>query len=273
VSGAAARLAAMMRNEADPANRYRVRTVLEYLDIQRGDRVLDCGCGLGWLLAVVSSLYECRVEGLDVDRDRLMRAHREVPPHVRLILGDVTALPFAASSFNKVILSEVLEHLADDVAALREVWRVTSPGGVVAITVPNRRYPWLWDPVNRLRELMGAPPIRRGFFGGIWTNHQRLYARDELVDLVRRTGFVVDDVREFTHYCLPFAHNLVYGLGKALVESGALASADRFRYADRSGWTPAAWAVGLVNLVDRLNTYPAPPGLTTVGVSVKARRI
>jgi len=267
-----AKLDRMLRNEADLAAKHRVKVVLEYLEIRPQDLILDCGCGLGWFLKVIGELTSCRLVGLDIDRTRLGRARREVGGRAELVTGDAVALPFGDRTFDKVILSEVLEHLPDDLGALREVWRVLRPGGVVAITVPNHDYPFLWDPINWVRERLGLPPIRRGLFGGLWTDHLRLYYRPELIDLVKQAGFIVEDVRQLVHYCFPFAHNLVYGIGKPLVEKGLLAHADRFRYNERPRIDPVALGRWIFNLIDRLNHPISDEGKSTVCLAVKARK-
>jgi SAM-dependent methyltransferase len=274
VSAEAALLDRMLRNEADMAAARRVRTVLEYLDIQPGDRVLDCGCGLGWFLRVVEEVRPCRLSGVDSDLPRLASARRELSPRTGVAAGDVTRLPYADATFDKIILSEVLEHLPDDRAGLREVRRILKPGGLVAITVPNRDYPMLWDPVNRGRERLGLRPIREGFFGGIWTHHVRLYRREELVALVEGTDFAIEDVRQFVHHCFPFAHNLVYGLGMRLVESGLLKEEDRFRWDRRkSAWHPLELARRLFRAIDARNDPVSDEGRSTVILAVKARRM
>ena len=269
-----AELARMLRNEADVAARRRVRVVLEYLDIRPGDRVLDCGCGLGWITHVIRKLVPCRLAATDFDIERLRTARREVEADVSIAASDIYRLPYPDNLFDQVVLSEVLEHVPDDSAALREVCRVVRPGGTIAITVPNHDYPFLWDPINWTRERLGLQPIREGFFGGLWTNHVRLYRREQIVSLVRRANLEVEDVRQFVHYCFPFAHNLVYGLGMRLVESGLLAEADRFRYEDNSGsaWSPLNMGRRIFNAIDRRNDDVSDEGRTTVIVSVKARK-
>jgi len=57
---------------------------------------------------------------------------------VRGVQGDATRLPFADGSFDRIIASEVLEHLPDDGAAIAELVRVLRPGGSLAVTVPRR---------------------------------------------------------------------------------------------------------------------------------------
>lgn len=61
-----------------------------------------------------------------------------------VVAGDVTALPFADGSFDRVVASQVLEHLEDPVAALREWARVLAPGGVLLVAVPDARKKDVW---------------------------------------------------------------------------------------------------------------------------------
>jgi SAM-dependent methyltransferase len=267
------KLERMLRNEADMAAARRVRVVLEYLDVQPGERVLDCGCGLGWMTHVTRELHDCRLAATDYDVPRLTTTRREVAADVSVAASDVLRLPYPDDAFDKVILSEVLEHIVDDSAALREVRRVVKPGGVVAITVPNHDYPFLWDPVNWTRERLGLAPIREGFFGGLWTNHVRLYSRAAIVDLVRSCDLVPETVRQHVHSCFPFAHNLVYGLGMRLVERGIFPDADRFRYEkNASSLSPIDIGRRIFRAIDRRNDPVSDEGKATVILSVKARK-
>jgi 2-polyprenyl-6-hydroxyphenyl methylase/3-demethylubiquinone-9 3-methyltransferase len=264
----------MLRNEADMAAKRRLYTVLDYLGPRPGERVLDCGCGLGWVLKVLDELYKCVLSGVDNDLERLRYAHRQLRPSITLTTADITRLPYSDNAFDKVVLSEVLEHLPDDLAGLLEVRRVLKPDGAIAITVPNHDYPFLWDPVNWMRERLNLAPIRDGFFGGLWTNHVRLYSREEILDLLRRADLEVEDVRQLVHYCFPFAHNLVYGLGMRLVQSGLLADEDRFRYENNtaSWWNPFNLGRSVFNAIDRWNDPVSDDGKATVILTVKARK-
>ena len=268
------KLEKLLRNETDMAAKHRVSTLLDYLDVQPGDRVFDCGCGLGWTLKVIEELYDCKLSGIDNDLERLRSASKEIGPGVEVAAADVLHLPFPDAAFDKVILSEVLEHVPEDLESLLEVRRVVRPGGLIAITVPNHDYPLLWDPINWTRERLKLAPIRAGFFGGMWTNHVRLYYRQQIVDLVERANLIVEDVRQIVHYCLPFAHNLVYGVGMRLVESGLLAEADRFRYETNTGspWSPLNFGRRVFNAIDRFNNPHSEEGRTTVVLTVKARK-
>jgi SAM-dependent methyltransferase len=178
-----------------------------------------------------------------------------------------------------VILSEILEHLDDDVAGLRETYRVLKPGGVVVITVPNANYPFWWDPINRMLETLVKTHIGKGPLAGIWANHVRLYHREQLRDVVLAADFIVEEERSFTHYCFPFIHNLVYGLGKPLLESGMLPesmsiAANRITFGKNSGnlLNPINLGLAIFYFFDRRNVMNEPPGRSTVNLCIKGRK-
>jgi len=93
------------------------------------------------------------------------------------VQGDATRLPFADATFDRVIASEVLEHIPDDVAAMGELARVLRPGGTMAVTVPARlpeRVCWA------LSDEYHAPFVAGG--------HVRIYREAELREKLRRAG-------------------------------------------------------------------------------------
>ena len=269
----------LLGNEADMAYRRRTKILVDYLQLESGDRVIDIGCGMGFYLMVMGKLRELWQVGFDTDMQRLRQAQlREVPAH--LVSGKIENLPFAAESFDKVLLSEVLEHLAKDDEALAKIHRILRPGGILAISVPHADYPFLWDPISRLRSLAGLRPLREGPLVGIWTNHVRLYHPDQLVGTLEKSGFEIEILEEATHYAFPFAHFLVYGIGKPLLERNLLPrglhnAADRFSAESNKGGilNPINLGVALFRALDKLNNRPAAKRQKTfVNVLIKARR-
>lgn len=246
----------MLKTEADIAFRRRAVTVVEYLDPKPSDLILDAGCGLGFYLALLSRVSGSRLVGLEISQQRLMDAAGDEDVRAELYVGDVTRLPFEPGTFDKVILSEVIEHLPDDRAALAEARRVLKPGGVLAITVPNAGYPLLWDPLNYVRERLRLGHFRSEPWSGIWTDHQRLYSPKGLSRLVRDAGLEVTDVRLETRHSFPFAHHAVYAVGKFLVERG-LVGADGSRPAKRwSFWGEDRERSLIARAGIRLLTFP-----------------
>jgi SAM-dependent methyltransferase len=271
----------MTRNEADMAFKKRAQTIFEWVPPADDKVILDCACGRGFYLNMYRYVSRCRLVGLELEADIIRKAQRNVGhlPDLTLTRGTIYALPFPDGYFDGVILSEILEHLDDDVAGLRDVWRVLKPGGVVAITVPNARYPFWWDPINWTLERVLHTHIQRGPLAGIWANHVRLYERDELRAAVEQAGFVVEAERQFTHYSFPFIHNLVYGLGKPLLESGVMPegmanAADRTTFDQNRGslLNPVNFGIAVLNLFDRPNRIDEPLGRSTVNLAIKARK-
>jgi len=116
---------------------------LERLRVRSGEKVLDAGCGEG--RHCFGALDRgAHVVGLDLDlaslktnADHLRRRAAECSRLGALVHGNAFRLPFADGIFDKVICSEVMEHVHDYRRAARELARVTKPGGCLAVTIPT----------------------------------------------------------------------------------------------------------------------------------------
>jgi SAM-dependent methyltransferase len=117
------------------------REIVGWLDgATRARPFLDLGCGPGMLLAAASA--EGRVGiGVDVSMVWLVVAKRMVEAFggtAVLAAGFAEALPLADGSVGAVVSLDVIEHVGDQAAYLREIDRVTAPGGAIALATPNR---------------------------------------------------------------------------------------------------------------------------------------
>src|SRR5579859_2038451 len=271
----------LLRNEADMSFKKRAHTVFEWIEPADDKVILDCACGRGFYLNMIRSISQCRLAGLELDGDIVRKAYTNVGhlPHITISQANIYDQPYPDHSFDAVILSEILEHIEDDVRGLREVFRVLKPGGVVAITVPNANYPFWWDSINRTLETLFNTHIAKGPLAGLWANHVRLYTAEQLRNAVVAAGFIVEEERAFTHYSFPFIHNIVYGLGKPLLESGALPqnmakAADRtsFDANDGSLLNPVNMGLAVFNWFDRPNVMSEASGRSTVNLCIKGRK-
>jgi SAM-dependent methyltransferase len=103
----------------------------------RGRSLLDVGCGTGWFSARAAE-RGARVTSLDLGTGLLARTRARCP--TTPVAGDACRLPFAEHAFDVVVSSECIEHTLDPMAAVAEIHRVTRPGGLFLITVPNQRW-------------------------------------------------------------------------------------------------------------------------------------
>jgi SAM-dependent methyltransferase len=117
------------------------------LGVRRGDNVLDLGCGFG-RHAYEASRRGATVVAVDAGPDEVTQVRATLGAMVdagelaadhpaSAVQGDALFLPFADGTFDRVIASEVLEHIPDDTAAMHELSRVLRPGGTMAVTVPR----------------------------------------------------------------------------------------------------------------------------------------
>ena len=161
----------------------------DQLGLRTGDKVLDLGCGFG-RHAFEAARRGANVVALDAGRDEvegvaatfaaMVEAGELTTTTLRTaaVQGDALHLPFPDGVFDRVICSEVLEHIPDDEAAMRELTRVLRRGGTMAITVP-RFGPELinWALSDEYHNVPGG--------------HIRIYRRRVLQDRLRAAGMRV----------------------------------------------------------------------------------
>lgn len=117
-------------------------------------RVLDVGCGTGATLKTL----DATTVGVGIDRSAEALRYCQVRKLGRLVRATAEALPIASESVDVVLALDLLEHVADDGAAARELARVLRPGGVLLLTVPA--CPELWsehdEALDHLRRYRAA---------------------------------------------------------------------------------------------------------------------
>ena len=124
----------------------------------RRPRILDVGCGTGANLLMLSKYGDA--EGVDVSEDALAFCRERGLDKVRLGAGE--KLPYEDATFDLVTAFDVVEHMDDDLAGLREMRRVLRPGGRALLFVPTFMFLWgLQDDVSNHRRRYRLPELRR----------------------------------------------------------------------------------------------------------------
>jgi SAM-dependent methyltransferase len=158
-----------------------IERVIADLKLPARARILDAGCGSGRNmieLARHGTVSGVELSGTSVDVARARSAGE-------VIAGSVLEMPFDGDSFDFAVCLDVIEHLEDDLGALRELRRVLAPGGSLLVTVPA--YQWLWsghDEVN---------------------HHHRRYTRRSLQRVAEQAGWEQVRTTYFNSLLLPLA--------------------------------------------------------------------
>lgn len=267
------KLEQLLDNTGDMALKRRACRIIEEIDPQDGDVILDLGCGDGYYLHILSNLgLKLKLHGSDYDESGLKRAKKNINnKNIILKHADLMKkLPYKDNTFDKIIMSEVAEHLPNDVKGFKEVRRVLKKGGIVVATVPNHNYPLLWDPINRVLEDIFETHIKSGFFAGLWNQHERLYKPKQLKKIVKTAGLKINHIESTTWWCLPFNHYIVNIVARLLAansfDENTHKALNKFsRNAKRPLLIDLAFSA--VNYLDKLNDIYTPKD-SGVGVLV-----
>jgi SAM-dependent methyltransferase len=161
-----------------------------------GRKVIDCGCGSGGYVMEFLKRGADAV-GVEYSADKVAQYGRQAEAPARVMRGNLEGLQFPAGHFDLALLNEVLEHVPNDAAALREIFRVLKPGGVLVIFSPNRLYPFETHGLVWRSSGKGIPPLRTFLIPylpvrlgrRVFDYPARNYFPSELRRMTRETGF------------------------------------------------------------------------------------
>src|SRR5262245_4165592 len=201
-------------------------------------RILSVGCGpadcLTWLLPFAGN--HGKVVGLDIDPIHA----KNTGSRIEFVVGSLVDAPLAGDSFDVVLALDVLEHLDDDMAGLREAVRLVRPEGLLLLTVPA--LPSLWGGQDVVSE------------------HRRRYTKNSLVRLFKDAGMSDYDVGYFNTLLFPLTAAV-----RLLRRSVGLGTRPRSDFEDnRPGLIndALAWVFGIESRLR--NHLPMPIGVSLV---------
>lgn len=167
--------------------RLRAKHILRLLDLQKNNVILDAGCGVG-LYSLTLAKRGYKVHGIDTDEEKINRAKKlahSLNIDIDTVSFDTTnlcQLPIKAETYDRIICSDVIEHIKDDDVAVSELGRVLKKGGILVLSVPS-----VMPLSKKMEDQFGH--ARPG------------YTKDQLISLLERNGLKVE---QCIGYCRAF---------------------------------------------------------------------
>ena len=169
--------------------RFKERHFLNFLHPLKGEKILDLGCGIGYLLSLFNP-SEGQLYGMDMSWESALTAKKQV--HGFIIRGDGQELPFKEGTFDRVIFADVIEHIPDDNASIKEIVRVSRTNTKIVISTPALEglitRTWLKHWLHRDEDQYQ-------------TDHRLGYTAKSLRELVESNNIQVDQIC-YTNYYL-----------------------------------------------------------------------
>jgi len=168
--------------------RKRLVCIRSMISADPGDRILEVGCGGGHVLRLFP---ECRLTGVDVSGAMLRKAEANLCGlSATLLKGELFKLGLPDASFDRIICSEVLEHVVDPADLLREMRRLLHPTGRAVLTFPNDHLVNRLKSVLRRTGLAAWPAFGRISWGGD-EYHLHVWTVNEMRNLLRESFTLV----------------------------------------------------------------------------------
>ncbi len=173
-----------MDKRVSPVYRNKLEFVSE--NIPSSGKLLDSGCGAGLYFHLYRD-NSLEFVGLEPDPGLISD---------NMVCAAAEEMPFDEGVFDSVVCADVMEHVDDPNKAIGEINRVLKKGGKLVLTVPNKKFPFVYDPINWGLNRFGMKlPI------GLWAwGHRRLYTEEGIKNLIENNGFKIQKYEGRSRY-------------------------------------------------------------------------
>lgn len=150
-----------------------------------GKNCLDAGCGLGYFSQAFLKYGPARLCACDVSA-KLVNKLKVKVPGIHCFVGDILELPVIldGETFDVVLCSDVIEHIDNPRLAVKKLTEIVSCGGLLAISVPNRKWKWLLN----LAILAGLRKNYEGCENYVFPSELKKWIEEEKFKILRCEG-------------------------------------------------------------------------------------
>jgi 2-polyprenyl-3-methyl-5-hydroxy-6-metoxy-1,4-benzoquinol methylase len=186
------------------AEQRRRQGFLRTVDARPGEVVADVGCESGYMAAALVA-RGCQVICIDIDPALLELTRQRIrSDQAEYVVSDIQAIRLPDASVDVAVASEILEHLPAPEVGLRELVRITRPGGRVFLSVPNESL------ILTIKRVLKALQLTR-FLGPLSEDlaigHVQVFRKRDLMNLCQINGVTIQRVAYHKPFCLNiFAH-------------------------------------------------------------------
>lgn len=123
----------------------RIDKLIEAADLKESDKILEVGCGAGHILEKIT---KGKLYGIDISEIQIERTKKRMGDRVELMKAPGENIPYEDKYFDKVLCSEVIEHVIDPREVLKEISRVMKDDGILSLSIPNE------DVINSTKKFL-----------------------------------------------------------------------------------------------------------------------
>lgn len=123
----------------------RIEKLIEAAEIKSEDKILEVGCGAGHILEKIS---KGKLYGIDISEIQIERTKKRMGDRVELKKAPGENIPYEDKFFDKILCSEVIEHVLDPREVLQEISRVMKDDGILSLSIPNE------DVINSAKKFL-----------------------------------------------------------------------------------------------------------------------
>jgi ubiquinone/menaquinone biosynthesis C-methylase UbiE len=187
----------------------RIRKLIEFAEIRETDKVIEVGCGAGHILERIPAGI---LHGIDISEIQIKRAKERLGDGVKLVKAPGEKIPYGDNFFDKILCSEVIEHVLAPAPLLKEMSRTLKDNGILSLSIPNEN---LINFAKKILKNIGLirilEPKKSGWDLSSKNNLDEWHLHEFNLALIKRyinNIFVIEKISSIPFFFIPFRYVL-----------------------------------------------------------------